>query len=121
MRADHYLLENDRNATPTGREEASATELLLKARRGLQVPSRRTNVSRHANGQSTRMNAAEILANVVGVVAKAQDWSDEQKLQAASEILNVLKREGHLVLDPDAWEFVYSRAGGFLKGPFSMG
>jgi len=64
------------------------------------------------------MNAAEILANVVGVVAKAQDWSDEQKLQAASEILNVLKREGHLVLDPDEWEFVPSRAGGFLKGPF---
>jgi len=67
------------------------------------------------------MNTAEILANAAKVVEKAQEWSDEQKLQAASEILNVLKREGHLVLDPDEWEFVSSRAGGFLKGPFSMG
>jgi hypothetical protein len=64
------------------------------------------------------MNAAEILANAVAVVEKAQEWSDEQKLQAASEILHVLKREGHLVLEPDEWEFVPSPAGGFLRGPF---
>jgi hypothetical protein len=38
------------------------------------------------------MNAAEILASVAGVLEKAQGWSDEQKLQAASEILHVLKR-----------------------------
>ena len=37
------------------------------------------------------MNAAEILANAAKVVEKAQEWSDEQKLQAASEILHVLK------------------------------
>ena len=43
------------------------------------------------------MNTAEILANVARVVEKAEEWSDEQKLQAASEILHVLKREGHLV------------------------
>jgi len=68
------------------------------------------------------MNAAEILANVVGVVAKAQDWSDEQKLQAASAILNVLKREGHLVLDPDEWEFVPSLGRRVpLKAPFPWG
>ena len=59
--------------------------LLLKARRCApsHAVSRRTNVSRTAKGQSKRMNAAEILANVVGVVEKAQNWSDEQKLQAA--------------------------------------
>ena len=64
------------------------------------------------------MNAAEILANAAKVVEKAQVWSNEQKLQAASEILHVLKREGHLVLEPDEWEFVPSPAGGFLRGPF---
>jgi hypothetical protein len=64
------------------------------------------------------MNVAEILANAVKVVEKAQAWSDEQKLQAASEILHVLKGEGHLVLDSDEWEFVPSRAGGFLRGLF---
>ena len=32
------------------------------------------------------MNVAEILANAVKVVEKAQEWSDEQKVQAASEI-----------------------------------
>jgi hypothetical protein len=67
------------------------------------------------------MNAAEILANAAKVVEKAQVWSNEQKLQAASEILHVLKREGHLVLDPDEWEFVPSRAGGFLRGRFPLG
>ena len=64
------------------------------------------------------MNVAEILANAVKVVEKAQEWNDEQKLQAASEILHVLKREGHLVLEPDEWEFVPSRVGGFLRGRF---
>jgi hypothetical protein len=67
------------------------------------------------------MNAAEILANAARVVEKARAWSDEQKLQAASEILHVLKREGHLLLDADDWEFVPGRAGGFLKGPFPLG
>ena len=67
------------------------------------------------------MNTAEILANAAKVVEKAQEWSDEQKLQAASEILHVLKREGHLVLDADDWEFVPSQAGGLLRGPFPLG
>ena len=67
------------------------------------------------------MNAAEILASVAGVLEKAHGWSDEQKLQAASEILHVLKREGHLVLDPDEWEFVPSRASGFPRGPLPLG
>ena len=39
------------------------------------------------------MNVAEILVNAVKVVEKAQEWNDEQKLQAASEILHVLKRK----------------------------
>jgi hypothetical protein len=65
------------------------------------------------------MNAAEILANAAKVVEKAEEWSDEQKLQAASEILHVLKREGHLVLDANDW--VPSRAGGLLRGPFPLG
>src|SRR5262249_42521594 len=61
---------------------------------------------------------AETLANAAKVVEKVQEWTDEQKLQAASEILHVLKREGYLVLDADEWELVPGRAGGFLRGPF---
>jgi len=64
------------------------------------------------------MNVEEILANAVKVVEIAQEWSDEQKLQAASEILHILKREGRLGLESDEWEFVPSGAGGFLRGPF---
>ena len=73
-------------------------------------------------GQSEdRMNATEILANAAKVVEKARGWSNAQKLQAASEILHVLKREGHLSLEPGEWEFVPSQRGGFLKGPSPLG
>jgi hypothetical protein len=73
-------------------------------------------------GQSeNRMNATEILANAAKVVEKARGWSNEQKLQAASEILHVLKRESHLSLEPGEWEFVASQGGGFLRGPSPLG
>jgi len=117
MRAELYPLEPDQDATLTGRGR-SPTALHLTGRGGVQVTQTFSGAS---SGQSKGMNAAEILASVAGVLEKAQGWSDEQKLQAASEILHVLKREGHLVLDPDEWEFVPSRAGGFLRGPFPLG
>jgi hypothetical protein len=58
------------------------------------------------------MNTAEILENAAKEVEKAQEWSDERKLQAASQILHVLKREGYLVLEPDEWKFVPSQQAG---------
>jgi hypothetical protein len=54
--------------------------------------------------------------DIYKVVEKAEDWTELQKLLAASEIRGFLTREACSFLDPSKWEFVPTKEGKYLRG-----
>jgi hypothetical protein len=54
-------------------------------------------------------------------VEKAEDWTELQKLLAASEIRGFLTREACSFVDPSNWEFVPTKEGEYLSDPSPLG